>query len=245
MNAPDEPKSVKVRGHIPKAHSPHAASPLTEVIEQTARLWRKHHLDYDQTKYVVEQARKSLQLVPPKTRRRTVDRLDLSEVEKLIEAGYRLQSKYGLLIKTLFYTGARIAEFQHIRVQDLFFQDDPPQIHLTHAKRQSARYVPIPPGLAQELQTHLAGRESGYLFESNRHTCYSARTIQDLVKEAARAAGISKRVYPHLLHHSVATFLLQSGEVPLDQVQKFLGHLQLGPPRSMPKPVCERLALIT
>ena len=66
------------------------------------------------------------------------------------------------------------------------------------------------------------------MFESNRHTCYSARAVQDIVKEAALSAGIHKHVYPHLLRHSVATLLLQSGEVPLDQVQKFLGHLQIG-----------------
>ena len=47
------------------------------------------------------------------------------------------------------------------------------------------------------------------------------------MKESALAAGIAKRVYPHLLRHSIATILLDSGEVPIDQVQKFLGHLQL------------------
>jgi integrase/recombinase XerD len=34
-----------------------------------------------------------------------------------------------------------------------------------------------------------------------------------------------KRVYPH--RHSVATILLDSGQVPIDQVQKFLRHLHL------------------
>ena len=38
---------------------------------------------------------------------------------------------------------------------------------------------------------------------------------------------IGKRVYPHLLRHSIATILLDSGLVPIDQVQKFLGHLNL------------------
>ena len=47
------------------------------------------------------------------------------------------------------------------------------------------------------------------------------------MKAEAREAGIDKRVYPHLLRHSIATILLHSGEVPIDQVQKFLGHLQL------------------
>ena len=115
-----DPKSSQVRGQITKAHSPSAASDLAEAIEQTVRLWRKHHVNYDQSKYVVEQVRKSLQLAVPKTRRRTVDRLDRNEVEKLIQAGYQCASKYGLLIKTLFYTGTRVEEFLHLRVKDVF-----------------------------------------------------------------------------------------------------------------------------
>jgi integrase/recombinase XerD len=48
-----------------------------------------------------------------------------------------------------------------------------------------------------------------------------------VVKRCAQQVGIAKRVYPHLLRHSIATILLDSGLVPIDQVQKFLGHLQL------------------
>ena len=74
---------------------------------------------------------------------------------------------------------------------------------------------------------HLNGRRCGYLFETNRNDRYSVRTVQSVVKSEAREAGIDKRVYPHILRHSIATILLDSGEVPIDQVQKFLGHLQL------------------
>ena len=82
---------------------------------------------------------------------------------------------------------------------------------------------PILPTLAQELQTHCAGRRTGYLFESNRHDGYAARAIQLIVKETARRAGIEKTVTPHRLRASVATILLDAG-MPLDQVQKFLRH---------------------
>jgi integrase/recombinase XerD len=51
--------------------------------------------------------------------------------------------------------------------------------------------------------------------------------VQSVIKACALAAGITKRVYPHLLRHSVATILLDSGHVPIDQLQKFLGHLHL------------------
>jgi integrase/recombinase XerD len=218
------PKRRKVRGNRANAQF---ADGMGDVVRKTTKLWRKHHLGYDQTKYVVEQARRRLTLRPPSTRRRTVNRLDKIEVQRLIQGTYQSHSKYGLMIKTLFLSGARVDEFVHIRVEDLHLDGDPPQIHLRHCKKESNRYVPILPALAQELRTHLDGRRQGYLFETNRHDRYSVRTMQSIVQSSAREAGIEKRVYPHLLRHSVATILLDSGLVPIDQVQKFLGHLQL------------------
>lgn len=157
----------KLRGQKAKTQS------LDDVVQQTFHLWRKHHLGYDQTQYVVERVRRRLALEPPRMRTRTVARLAYSEVERLLQVTYRSQSKYALMIKTLFLTGARVDEFVHIRVEDLLVDGDPPQIHLTHAKRGSDRYVPILPALADELRTHLQGRRTGFLFESNRHTRYA------------------------------------------------------------------------
>jgi integrase/recombinase XerD len=197
------------------------------VVRQTARLWRKHHLGYDQTKYIVEQVRRRLGLTPSATRPRTVERLDRAEVGRLIAAAYRDGSRRGLMVKTWFLTGARVSEFVHIKVEDLYLDDDPPRIHLAHAKGHANRTVPSLPALAQELRTHLQARTQGYLFESNRHTRYTVRTVQTMVRRCARAAGITRRVHPHLLRHSIATILLDSGQVPIDQVRKFLGHLHL------------------
>jgi integrase/recombinase XerD len=112
---------------------------LDLVFQQTLRLWRKHHLGYDQTKYVVERVRRRLALEPSHTRKRTVSRLDRSEVERLVQTTYRNKSKYGVMIKTLFQSGARVSEFAHIRVEDLFLDGDPPQIHIVHAKPTALR----------------------------------------------------------------------------------------------------------
>jgi integrase/recombinase XerD len=68
-------KRAKVRGNPEKAQLP---SSLAEIVSEAVRIWRKHHLGYDQTKYVVEQARRRLKLRPLAARRRTVDRLDKS-----------------------------------------------------------------------------------------------------------------------------------------------------------------------
>lgn len=114
-------KVPEVRGQMLEAIS------LRAVARATAKLWRKHHLSYDQTKHVVEQARRELQLAAPRDRRRTVDRLDRDEVARLIEAAYRRSSRYGLMVKTLFYTGARVSEFVHIQVHDLHLSLDHPR----------------------------------------------------------------------------------------------------------------------
>jgi len=212
-----------LRGQKPKANSP---QDMAAVLRETTKLWRKHHLSYDQSRYVVAQVRYALQLSAPRERRRTVARLDKHEVERLIEAAYRKGSRYGLMVKTLVYTGARVSEFINIQVVDLRLDLDPPQIYLAVAKGGSDGYVPILPALAQELRTHLHGRKAIYLFESNRHTRYTPRAVQLMVQEAAQRAGLAQRVTPHRLRASVATLLLDAG-MPIDQVQKFLRHKHL------------------
>src|SRR3954463_9062946 len=47
--------------------------------------------------------------------------------------------------------------------------------------------------------------------------------VGQIVREVARAAGITKRVYPHLLRHTMATRLLALG-MEITDVQRFLGH---------------------
>ncbi len=67
---------------------------------------------------------------------------------RLIRSTYQSHNKYGLMIKTLFLSGARVDEFVHIRVEDLHLDGDPPQIYLSHGKKESNRYVPVLPALA-------------------------------------------------------------------------------------------------
>lgn len=209
-----------------RAKSPKAKQlpDLKRVITATKKLWRHYHLSYDQTQYVVKEVRRALGVERPKMRKRVVARLSRDEEERLIKHAYRMQGERGLLIKTLLQTGARVSEFVNIRAEDIFFDEQ--MILIAKAKGGKSRYVPILPELAQELRTHLGKRTVGFVFETNRATCYSPRRIQQIVKETATQAEITKHVYPHLLRHSVATTLLERG-MPIEQIQKFLGHSKL------------------
>jgi integrase/recombinase XerD len=197
---------------------------LKSVIVETKKLWRRHHLSYDQARYVAKEVRRQLSIERPKTRQRVVARLSQDEERKLISHAYRMKGVRGLLIKTLFQTGARVSEFVNIKAGEFFFDEQ--MILISKAKGGKSRYVPILPELAHELSTYLGGRQNGYLFETVHSTQYSPRRIQQIVKETADEAKIAKRVYPHLLRHSVATTLLERG-MPLEQIQKLLGHSKL------------------
>lgn len=208
--------SASVRNSEPKE--------LKELIDATVKLWRKYHLTYDQAGYVAKEVRHFLDIKRVSTRKNVIHRLSRDEEQKLIGQAYRENSSYGLLLKTLFLTGARVSEFIALKVGDFYFDEQ--MILIQKGKGGKSRYVPILPELAQELKTHLGSRQSGYIFESNRHTKFTTRRIQQIVKETAECARITKKVHPHLLRHTVATFLLEKG-MPLEQIQKFLGHSKI------------------
>src|SRR5437773_6436395 len=185
------------------------SAPLDTIITDTLKLWRRHHLTYDQTRYVAKAVRRATAIARPLTRQRVITRLSRAEEERLIGQAYRMPGVRGLLIKTLFQTGARVSEFVHLQVPDVYFDEQ--MLLITQAKGGKQRYVPLLPDLTHELRTYLRDRTTGPLFVTIRHTPYTPRRIQQIVQETAALAGITSRVYPHLLRHNPA-YLLMSCE---------------------------------
>jgi site-specific recombinase XerD len=62
-----------------------------------------------------------------------------------------------------------------------------------------------------------------YLFEGEEGKPYSERSVNSIVKRAARVAGVEKNVSPHTLRHSFATHLLEHG-TDLRYIQTLRGH---------------------
>jgi len=69
-------------------------------------------------------------------------------------------------------------------------------------------------------------RDCGRLFVNPRGGPLSRQSLWTLVRRAATAAGLKRRVSPHVLRHSFATHLLEGG-ADLRAVQAMLGHADI------------------
>ena len=160
-----------------------------------------------------------LEIPNPKRHKTLPDILTIEELRKLIEN--TLNIKHKLIIKLLYGTGLRVNEIVSLKKEDVNFEES--LIHIKLAKGKKDRFVKIPESISGELKSFVDLEESKYLFESNRGGKLTTSTIQAILKNASKKAGIKKRVYPHLLRHSFATHLLEGG-TDLRIIQKLLGH---------------------
>jgi integrase/recombinase XerD len=180
-----------------------------EDEKRIARILRDGDYDYDGSKYVFKLARQRAGLKPPENRKNTVDRMTQEETERFIEEAYATDGRRGLMLRTLLETMLRVSEFVSLQVEDVSFEEG--LLIVRDGKGGKRREVPLTDSLARELKLHVGGRNTGPFFQSPRGGTYSTRRIQQIVKETAKEAGIAKRVYPHLLRHTMATSLVNGG----------------------------------
>ncbi len=161
----------------------------------------------------------------PRDQRRLPTVLSGEEVSRLINAAGTLFRR--TLLMTLYGTGMRRSEVAHLKVGDIDSQRM--IIRVVAGKRGKDRDLPLSPALLEALREYWRWRKPKlYLFPTRtlgrRHDQpISDKTVWIACSEAARRAGIHKRVTPHTLRHSWATHLLEAG-TDLRTIQVLLGH---------------------
>ncbi len=175
-------------------------------------------------------------IILPKTVRKQVTFLQYDEVLRMIEQ-IPTDTESGLrdraIVELLFSSGLRVSELvnlnrDHINLKRREF--------MVRGKGQKDRPVFISKGAAEHVSTYLDSRTDNlpalFLSYSKRtiapstsgdYRRLSARSIQRMISQYARLAGITKHVSPHTMRHSFATDLLMNG-ADLRSVQSMLGH---------------------
>jgi integrase/recombinase XerD len=165
--------------------------------------------------------------------------LSRSELAALIDAPDRRTSRGrrdSVLLLFLARTGARVSEALNVDAADLQLGRPHPQV-LLWGKGRKQRMVPLPDDLAKALEELLRERGIGRhdslpLFVGRRGQRLTRFGATHIVRRAVATASkriprlVRKHVSPHVLRHSLAMTLLQSG-VDLLTIQAWLGHAQV------------------
>jgi len=131
------------------------------------------------------------------------------------------------IVKLMIGTGLRLGETTSLELDDIDLGERHGKVTV-RGKGMKVREVPIPVEARHALTAWLKKHPGGkYLFISRRGTRISNRGIQKMIKKYAYQAGLPlESVHPHVLRHTCAKNMLNSG-ADLVTVATILGHESL------------------
>jgi site-specific recombinase XerD len=184
---------------------------------------KNYPLSYEDIRYIFRRVREELAIKKEKKEKKLPTLLTLEEVKKLMKEMEKTNAIHLLLFKLLFFTGIRISELVRLKVGDIFIEEK--KIKISKGKGEKDRYVLFPENLVGEIRRHVYKRreEDPLFFSEKTEKPFTPRRIQQIIKKYADMAGISKRVYPHLLRHMIFTLLHEEG-MSKDAIQLLAGH---------------------
>ena len=150
--------------------------------------------------------------------------LSKAEVKALLEAPKNL--KHRAMLATMYGAGLRVSEVASLKVSDL--DRERHVIWVRGGKGHKDRQVMLAEPLREVLAAYWRWkRPTDWLFAGNKpNSPIATNSVFKACVAAARKAGITKPIHPHLLRHAFATHLLDEG-VNLLVIQTLLGHAHL------------------
>jgi integrase/recombinase XerD len=147
--------------------------------------------------------------------------LPKEEVKLILQAHQNI--KHRAMLSLLYACGLRRGELLNIRIQDIDSKRG--MLRINKGKGAKDRVVPISEKMLELLREYFQyERPKEYLFEGQAlGQPYSAKSLENVLQQAVKKAGISKKPTLHWLRHSYATHLLDNG-TDLRFIQELLGH---------------------
>lgn len=157
----------------------------------------------------------------PRVEHKLPNVLSKEEVSAILKA--HVNMKHRVMLCTIYACGLRRSELLNLRPVDI--ASDRRLLIIRQSKGKKDRVIPISEKTIEMLREYYKYyRPKYWLFEGQEEgEQYSEKSIQSVLKQAVRKAGINKPVTLHWLRHSYATHLLENG-TDLRFIQELLGH---------------------
>jgi integrase len=155
----------------------------------------------------------------PKPVRNILSREEIDRLERAV-----VHERDKVIIRVFADCGVRLKELTGLREADVLRSGRQAYLQVL-GKRDRIRAVPVAPSLLRRLErvieTRPEPRSSDRVFISfrrgpgNDYEPLTSEGVYQVVQDAARRAGLDKRVHPHLLRHSWMTEMVRSGMSPI------------------------------
>jgi integrase/recombinase XerD len=227
------PCTVKQYAHIARTFLAFAQKPLEDVTLRDLERYREHLvLQRHYSKNSVYTTLRGLTclfrsfglaiadgLEVPRRPERLPRYLSPEETHRLLEV-VSDSPRDSAIVHVLAFGGLRVSELCDLELQDIDL--DHQLLHVRSGKGDKDREVILDPQARTAVERYLAlrltaGRPSSRLFP------IGPVSVERMIRRSAEAAGISRRVTPHMLRHTLATSLLAGG-MDIRYIQKLLGH---------------------
>jgi integrase len=192
------------------------------IAANIARIVRKAGLDYDGWRYVAKQVRKLCDLRPAKKGRKLPRVLTAEDFRRFYQAVDQADDvQHALMLRLLFYTAVRVSELCGILVADVDLENC--KVFIDQGKGSKDRYVLFGRSFATALRTHIAAHpQNRWLFQTRRHSRFTTRRVQQIVKHYAQQAGV--KATPHTFRHQAITWLTRHSGLADAELQLITGH---------------------
>ncbi|MBU2638927.1 MAG: tyrosine-type recombinase/integrase [Nanoarchaeota archaeon] len=145
--------------------------------------------------------------------------LTKDEVLRLFNAVHN--EKHPLILELLYSAGLRVGEAVKLKPMDFDFARNIGWIR--KGKGNKDRPFIIARCLHEKLKKAAFEANESWIFQGRRGRHLNVRSVQEIVKQAAKKAGVNKKIHPHSLRHSFATHLIENG-YDVAAVQPLMGH---------------------
>lgn len=155
---------------------------------------------------------------------------ELEQILNLPDQNTPLGLRDALLLEMFYSTGIRVSEIINIKISDINFDDR--RILIT-GKGNKERYVLYGSKMERLLQNYLSNsrplllpKNNNYLFLNRYGNILTDRGVRKILDTILKKGAIDKQISPHVLRHTFATHMLDSG-ADIKIVQELLGHESL------------------